>query len=809
MPWPLLSCLDRNRRSLLLAPWGEPVSASAAALLILLAAKPHLGEAATALARRVGPTIGSTVPRLEPYSGFLVVAFCALGGIAVAVASWRVLHRLRFSWLLPVALVVAADAVAFLRGRWLGWAVPVAVVALAPLVYAGGIRPVPVARYEALAGLVCIGCEAACLGLGIWFPLSRFVSMDVMLGLMAAPAAVAVLGCGWLVRGNRRACAACAGLPTLALPFVGLSRNPTIVPTLLDATACIVALLLLSRFASATQRLVAWTRRSAIGLAVPAVTLWLLLPWRFRDMSTGDSNGHEGQHLGWLNSMSFGKWMMADAGFTYGPLREYALAALTVLQGSFTLEHFRIAYIAVNIAGFACLFTAMRMVCARQILLLLAGAALLVVHSTIAYFLIYYVNFGAFGWADATRAGLATVAIVVALPPDVAAMSDVRALRRRAGVGGLLGGLALLYSHDFGAPASLATLIGVASIALVRRQGTTVAARVGAVVRYGAAYGAGISAGLVPFLAIYAAGGRLGKLLHGYRWAIAVSKGATPFSWTGGDFSLRESSFASFAALTANAYDARLGTKILDYAFGPAIVVAGLGHVLSALARRQFRPRTAVILALTVFQAMVLYYAFVIPDPSHVVNSTTPGLVLLVALATGGGGLGTRVGRFFVPIGVCAATLVPALWLLDGSTQMALHERLEHLAAREERPSFGDPYRYELARAGDEHVDDKLLRTARAIVQHSAPTDPVYCATWMLGGGAEAFLSDRRNPTSFDKPDEMASPPLQRQALSELRADPPKLIVGTFFDYMSDDGRRFIAQGWHKTDNSLVRERNP
>jgi hypothetical protein len=168
-----------------------------------------------------------------------------------------------------------------------------------------------------------------------------------------------------------------------------------------------------------------------------------------------------------------------------------------------------------------------------------------------------------------------------------------------------------------------------------------------------------------------------------------------------------------------------------------------------------------------------------------------------------------RIGRSVWPIGVSAAALVPALWLLDGSTQTALHERLERLAAHQERPSFGDPYHYEFARAGDEHVDDELLRTARAIVHLSAPTDPVYCATWMLGGGAEAFLSHRRNPTSFDKPDEIASEALQRQALSELRADPPKLMVGTFFKYLGDEGRRFIEQGWHKTDDPLILERNP
>jgi hypothetical protein len=801
--------LPRHGLRLPLARWGEPVSISAAVLLALLAARPHLAGAATALAGAVGPRIGSAVPRLEPYAGFVVAALCALGGIALTVILRTALRRLALSWLLPLALVGAAEAVALERGRWLAFAVPVAIAAMAPLVYAGRVRPVPVARHQALTGLVCIACEASCVGLSVWFPVSRSASMPALLALMAVPAAIAFLGGAWLVRGELRARVACAGLPALVLPFAGLLRNPTILPTLVGSSSCIAAFLLLARFPAVAHRLVAWTRRSAIGLAVPAVTLWLLLPWRFRDMPTADSSGHEGQHLGWLNSMSFGKWMMADAGFTYGPLREYTLAALAEMQGGLTLEHFRIAYIAVNIAGFACMFAAMRLVCARQIVALLAGAALLVTHSTIAYFLIYYANFGAFGWADAARAGLATLAVVATIPPDLAALRDGRALRRRTFGGGLLAAVALLYSHDFGVPAMLATVVGIASIGLVRRDSATLARRGRDLVQNVATYAAGIALGIAPFLAFYAAAGRLGKLVHGYRWAIAVSRGATSFSWKGGRFSLGVFSFESLAALTANAYDARLGTKILDYAFGPAIVIVGLGHTASALASGQFRPRTAVIVALTALQAMVLYYAFVIPDPPHLVNSTAPGLVLFVALAAGARGLGARVGRFVVPVGICAAALAPALWLLDGSTEVALRQRLERLASHEERPSFGEPYRYEFPRAGDEHVDDDLLRKARAIVRLSAPTDPVYCTTWMLGGGAEAFLSDRRNPTSFDKPDEIASEPLQKQALSELQADPPKLIVGTFFQYLSGDARGFIQRDWHKTDDDAVRARNP
>jgi hypothetical protein len=54
----------------------------------------------------------------------------------------------------------------------------------------------------------------------------------------------------------------------------------------------------------------------------------------------------------------------------------------------------------------------------------------------------------------------------------------------------------------------------------------------------------------------------------------------------------------------------------------------------------------------------------------------------------------------------------------------------------------------------------------------------------------------------------MASPSLRRQALQELEAEPPKLIIGTFLDYLDDDGRNFIERGWHKTKYPLIQERN-
>ena len=46
------------------------------------------------------------------------------------------------------------------------------------------------------------------------------------------------------------------------------------------------------------------------GLA--ALVCAVFLPLRFRDLPEASLFKHEGQHLGWINAVLFGKWMMAD-----------------------------------------------------------------------------------------------------------------------------------------------------------------------------------------------------------------------------------------------------------------------------------------------------------------------------------------------------------------------------------------------------------------------------------------------------------------------------------------------------------------
>jgi len=154
---------------------------------------------------------------------------------------------------------------------------------------------------------------------------------------------------------------------------------------------------------------------------------------------------------------------------------------------------------------------------------------------------------------------------------------------------------------------------------------------------------------------------------------------------------------------------------------------------------------------------------------------------------------------------------VPAAWLAIGAAK-PLDTRLASIASGEERPSVGDPYRYEgVPRAGDVKLGKEHVAMPRFVREHSRPDDPVFCTTWLLGGGTEAFLSDRRNPTSFDKPDEVVSRSQQRRLLEELQRDPPVLVVGHHFDEAGGDVAAYIKHGWHDSgfpDDPRILQRN-
>jgi len=785
-----------SRRPSLSVLASDAVCALGGAVASVLACVPWYGPLAKILRVRIG-----AVAHLETYIGFLLATLAAVTGVLAALAARKLLDRSGRRWLAPALVLAVVAAVGAHHARWLVGAAPAFVVVASPLLVTGRLRPVPWRSSERASALVCIASEAACIAVGAWLPCAEWypaLLLPAMLVVAGVAACLAALHASDEVRWR----VVIAGLPAVLLPFFGLARQPTIVPALVVTLLAAATLAALPRWPALEARALRWARAHATLLAMPALVLVLVLPWRFRDMGVADHAGHEGQHLGWINSISFGKLMMADAGFTYGPAREYALAALAWSMGGLTLEHVRLAHVVVNIVGLGCLFAAMRRVCAGQIHALLLGLALLVTHSALACFVVYTKTYS-FGWADASRAGLATLSVVVALTRRLDASPGSR--HRLLGAGALAA-LSILYSHDFGVLAVIATLVGLTSEVLVARAKLPVRARVRATLRASAAYGAGLAVVLVPFLGVYAARGRLVALLRGYAWTVQVSGGTVAFP--GKDWRFGDALDSLAAATRLTEQDTAIPSRALDYVLGPAIPVLGLCHVAVALVRRRFAQRTTVILALAVLAAGAVHHSLLCADAWHVANATTPGLVLLTALGAGGRRLVVRWpdGRTLA-LGVVGVSALGVLWLANGG-MVPINARLARIAAGDERPSKGDPYVYpDLPRVGDVGIGDQHTKVARYVREHSAPEDPVFCTTWMLGGGAEAFLSERRNPTSFDKPDEVVTRGQQAQALHDLEATPPVLIVGSFFDYLGDDAGALIRTRWVVTTTDPVEVR--
>ncbi|HEY6460675.1 MAG TPA: hypothetical protein VIY73_11010 [Polyangiaceae bacterium] len=773
-----------------------------------------LGGALTgmlALARAFAPvaeairTVTGASERLQPYIAFTLVTAAALTGVVAALSLLVGLRRLGKGGLAPAVVLVLLAAFGLHHARWLVWAAPLFAVVGAPFFVTARVRAVPATANQRTMALVCTASEAACVGMGAWFPYAAELPA-MLLPIMGLAAALATYAAAAHASDETRWRAVLAGMPCLLLPFVGLERNPTGWPTCV-ALALAVSVLVAGAWRPAwTGRLEAWAHRHAATFALPALLLVLVVPWHFRDSGTADLAGHEGQHYGWINSIAFGKLMMADAGFTYGPAREYGLAALAWAMGGLTIEHIRLAHVVVNVVGLVVLFAAMRRVCAGQIHALLLGLGLIVTHTALVSFVVYMKTY-AFGWADECRAAIPTLGVVLALTRP---LDGSRRARRQLLGAGALTALAILYSHDFGVPAALGTWIGIASEALVPRAKEPWRSRARAARRDAGLYAAGLAILIAPFLLFYAAHGKLGALLRGYRWTVQVSSGHVPFPGREWAYSPALDSLFELRRHWDKS-DTYIVARGLDFVLAPGLAILGLGHATAALVRRAFTRRTPLILALSVFVAALMHHAFLAADPWHIANATAPGLVLLVALGTGGRRIVLRAGgRRTVAVGVAAAALLPALWLANGSAP-PIEMRLARIATGEERPSVGPPYSYvDEPRAGDVQIGKEHLEPVAWIRAHTKPDDPVFCTTWMLGGGTEAFLADRRNPTSFDKPDEVAGPAQRAQLRGELEAHPPVLIVGGFFDYMDDATRKLIDRGWHvaATEHVPMRLRN-
>ncbi len=631
-----------------------------------------------------------------------------------------------------------------------------------------------------------LAAEGGALALAFVFPHAEhhgsFAIVGYALGFGAAALATARLD------EAKRLRIAALGLPVLVLPLSGLARNPSTTKLVLALSiAYAIAAAVNHRFPRAIKELEGFSRQHGAWLAVTSVSLLFVLPFGFRDLANSDWMGHEGQHLGWINSITHGRWMMADAGFTYGPLREYLVALVATCFGGLNLEHVRLGHVVVNLIGLAAQLAAIQRCVGRRLDALVLGAVLLFVHSALTSFVVYFSTYS-FGWADSLRAGAGLLAIALAC-------GGVPTRRTRIAAG-LLTAFGVLYSHDFGLLALVGALLGIVAEQLAQ-PGQRRLDRLRSAGVEGGIYLLATVAGVALFVIVYVASGRGHALFDGYRWTARVALGMQAYAHE--PYPIDDEILATPEKLLDPVEtEGHMGLCRLDYLVIPLIPVLGLVNAASALGKGTFRRSSALVLALSVFAFLVQRHPMLSADGWHNANSAGPCCVLVVLLFHESGGAAVRVGRRLVRWGPAAVVAATILWLRAGEL-LPLEERIQRLTSGAEHPSFGEPYAYpELPRAGDVHVTSDHLEVVTWIRQHSGPEDRILSSTWMLGGGTELFLADRGNSTPFDNPAECIGPRMRARALEELELHPPAYVIGDFWEYYGPDVQAWVNANYER-----------
>lgn len=771
-----------------LAPAGgrrlaESLAPGAAMILALAVVLPR--------ASALGAEIAKRAVRPDPGPWEAWFTYLALGGVAIAAAlagagAVRAAARFapRWAWVLGPGLALAAGGAALRLSATLGAVALVLALGVGSLFARARRQGAAGGRADAAIAAASLG---ACAGLGAWLPLSiRYGGLAwILMGVGAVLAGVLAasrkaVDDAWLV--------VLTLAPSALLPFVGLRRGPTLgwlVATILAGIGLAIAARVRPGFG---RRALDTCKMHAFTVGAPLAAALLFVPYRFRDIPSSDLHGHEAQHLGWINSISFGKLTMADAGFIYGPLREYVLYTGARAVGGLDLANVRVMHVVANMVGAILVFAAARRVAPRRAFVALAVLALALFHTPLVAMMNYLQTYS-FGWADAARAGLPCFGAALALT----APAEEPRRGRFVFLGGLLVATGALYSHDFGIVGIASTGGALLSGVLVR--GAALRARARGTLRDALAFGLGVGAVLGLFTLVYAAKGRAGLLLQGLHWVAQVASGKAGFAYQ--KYPISDMTWARWDALTSPIQvETKVGASPLDFIVGPALPVLGFALAGVDLVRGRFGDRSRLLLGLSAFAFLTQRHPFLTADAWHMANATTPGLVLFAYLADRGAGSALSIGRRAIPLGAIAAVAFAAFWL-DHGAEVPLGTRLARVGAGDERPSFGGPYRYPtLPRAGDMMIPEADVRLAEFIRANSRPDEPVFCTTWFLGGGKECFLAERRNPTSFDVPHEVLPGNPQALVARQLRADPPALIVGNYFDLVGPDAARFLQQGW-------------
>ena len=737
-----------------------------------------------------------TLCKVQPLTWFLLVLVVAVASLAFSGLE-SLLERKRRTRALACALglctLAASIVVAWKTSPFLG---KLALSASLPLTLLLGVRGEPIrgrmSRVSPGTGrTIVVAVESVALGWALWLTVWTdrqllAVLFATVLSATAIVRATKLLGAPGGAQALDRL--ALAGSPMLPLPLLGLMRNPSPWWLVMSAASCALIARALERSRRENSARVGSAARLLQGVGAPlSLVAIAMVPLRFRELPEINHRDHEALHLGWLNSMSFGKWMMADAGFVYGPLREYFLAALSSV-GGFTLEHVREAQVIECLGGAALLLYAGWRVSHGRPWLQLVWA-LVILQFTPLSNIVDYGGTISFGWTNVLRTGIPCVAMVGAIEVATGSVGALSARARRALVGwGALSGVALIYSQDFGTCAFCAVAAAMVADCLVRRGVGSAAVRAKRGVQLLGAWAIGASGVLVATFLAYASTGRGVLLLQRLLWTLLAG------SWFGRPFPLHAASFESADGLLAIAE-----IRWPSFVYGVPMLVMLVTTALLArmLVRRAWNARSTLLLTLVLFSATCILPVLINANIDHVHSDGTGTLLLLFVLLNGLVEAPWRIGRRAFHLGAIVAAAVAYVWMNLGGTWSQLEQKFRAVAAGSEVPSTGEPHLYpDVPRAGDVVFPADLLELVRYIDRNTTERDPVWVITGGLKSGELSFAMRRHNPTPFDTQQEQISPENQAEVLRSLQDSPPVYIVGDYFDACSAEARAYVAAHW-------------
>lgn len=703
---------------------------------------------------------------------FVALALAVVFGYSLVALAFRHLPKVRV--VPPAAMTLVAFSYmrgenAFLRGVAPAviiflWAVVQPHVARSDLA-----RPVT-ARAPAVAYVLF--AEVICLAWGAW--LSR-----VTISVNAACAALTAVVAYWVWRvarslrhgGDSLAREALSSAPMLALPLVGLLREPS-------AWWCLLAVVLsLALRAALVQRADTRLPNWLVGLAVPlAIGAILVIPLQMRDLPTISHKDHEGQFYGWVESALRGKMMMADASTFYGPARIYLAAAWVLVAGKTVLQ-MRVAFVLANLVGLALLLRVAFKLVHKNVWVHVWTLVMLLIYTPL-WTLLAYKNDISLGWADLARSGWAVLALaftvdaVARLPRDT--MGSRHELARVA-AGGALTVFATLYSQEHGACA-FGALVLVVTLQRALAHGPGARPRALASLATLGSFLAGFALAAALWLFVYAMKGSARLFLHTLLHVTGlVGSGA----WGSTAFPIHESSVESEEAL--GAVVGYGGGAAWEFMLPTAVYLVAGAALVARLTLGRWTPRASLLLALELYGVASFRVATARSDVYHLVSATAPAVLLVAALTADVIPMALRFGKRHRTAGL-GRILAACIMLF--SLRLTFFERfvsrIDQIARREEVPSKGPKYEHPgLPRAGDVYVPPPVEELARYVIANTTPDDYVFSRVHGMKGPEYYFLTDRRNPTRYDITVEIATHSMMADALSDLKAHPPKLVIGT------------------------------